>query len=296
MEASDTADYHCVPPDYHPSNNQIYKSFNHYSANIVNNGTNVKIHYVREGPKNELAKAGYQVIAFDTRGQGESSIPDDGYDGLTVATDLHLVLQSLNITRDVHVVAHDIGVWIGFGYVQEFASEVASFTTSGAPIPNEIYGEFPAYPRPGKFKWWFASLQSEARPFPEELVICKERLYFGRAFDDLMLPETRSGINEKDFDEYIRVLSRRNVFRAGNAYYRNLWNTIDIYKSKGYYQKRLAIPVLTVIDTLIGELIATTTKDYASNITMQNYHGGHFIWEEAPKDTTRGLINFLSHI
>ncbi|KAK9761141.1 hypothetical protein K7432_014165 [Basidiobolus ranarum] len=105
VEASDTAAYNCVRPDYHPSNNTIYKSFHHYAANIVNNGTRVKIHYVREGPRDgvtvvlihgypqrwyewrhlipQLVKAGYQVVAFDTRGLGESSIPDEGYDGLS---------------------------------------------------------------------------------------------------------------------------------------------------------------------------------------------------------------------
>ncbi|KAK9763629.1 hypothetical protein K7432_009511 [Basidiobolus ranarum] len=259
----------------------------------MNNGTRVKVHYVREGPRDgqtvvlihgypqswyewrhqipQLVKAGYQVVAFDTRGQGESSIPDEGYDGLTVATDLHLVLQSLNITKNMHVVGHDIGVWIGFAYVKEFAKEVSSFTVSGSPIPNEVFGDFSAYPRPGIFKWW-------------------------HTFDFLMHPDTRSGINEEDFDEYVRILSRKNAFRAGNDYYRNFWKTVDIYKYKGYYKTPLTIPVLAVVDTVVGALIASTTKDYASNLTLQTYHGGHYIWEEVPKDTTKGLISFLSHV
>ncbi|ORX82092.1 alpha/beta-hydrolase [Basidiobolus meristosporus CBS 931.73] len=312
------ADYSCSRPKYFPSQNRIYKSFKHFSVDVRNNGTNARLHYVREGPKDgetvvlihgypqswyewrnqipQLAKAGYQVIAFDTRGQGESSIPDDGYDALTVATDLHLALASLNITEKVHIVTHDIGVWIGYAYVHEFNREVASFTVSGSPVPGETLGNIPSYPRPGTFKWWFASLQSEPSPFPEELVRCKERLYFNKVFDYLMLPDTRSGINQEDFDEYIRILTRKNEFRAGNDYYRNFWNTIDIYSSRGYYNTTLTIPVFAVMDTLLGSLVADSIKEYASNVESQEYHGGHFIWEEAPKATTAGLINFLNRV
>ena len=55
-----------------------------------------------------LLAAGYRVITYDRRGFGQSSQPATGYDYDTFATDLHTLLEHLDL-RDAVLVGHSMG-------------------------------------------------------------------------------------------------------------------------------------------------------------------------------------------
>ena len=48
-----------------------------------------------------LAAAGHRVYTFDQRGHGQSSKPDDGYDMATVADDLALLIEALDLDQPI---------------------------------------------------------------------------------------------------------------------------------------------------------------------------------------------------
>src|SRR5262245_61518774 len=54
----------------------------------------------------ELAKS-FRVIAVDTRGMGDSSRPESGYDTRTAAADISALMQRLGVSRYA-VVGHDV--------------------------------------------------------------------------------------------------------------------------------------------------------------------------------------------
>ena len=61
-----------------------------------------------------LAK-NYTVIAPDLRGLGDSSKPPTGYDGKTVAEDIHQLVTQLGF-KSIFLVGHDIGVFVAYPY------------------------------------------------------------------------------------------------------------------------------------------------------------------------------------
>ena len=73
--------------------------------------------------KSALEDAGYRVIAFDRRGFGESSQPDDGYDYDTMAGDVKAIIDELGVADAVLV-----GFSMGGG---EVARYVGNHGTSG---------------------------------------------------------------------------------------------------------------------------------------------------------------------
>ena len=61
-----------------------------------------------------LAK-NYTVIAPDLRGLGDSSKPLTGYDGKTVAEDIHQLVTQLGF-KTIFLVGHDIGTQVAYSY------------------------------------------------------------------------------------------------------------------------------------------------------------------------------------
>src|SRR3954469_9986108 len=60
----------------------------------------------------ELAKD-YRVIAVDTRGMGDSSRPESGYDTATSANDLSVLMRAVGVDH-YSVICHDVGMWIAY--------------------------------------------------------------------------------------------------------------------------------------------------------------------------------------
>jgi len=68
-----------------------------------------------------LLEAGYRVITYDRRGFGRSSQPTTGYDYDTFAADLHVVMETLNLSDAVLV-----GFSMGTGEVARYISTYGS--------------------------------------------------------------------------------------------------------------------------------------------------------------------------
>ena len=71
-----------------------------------------------------LARAGYTVIAVDVRGTGATDKPDKGYDAGSLKDDLRALLQALDLTDAVNLVAYDIFARAAYAWVTEHPEEV----------------------------------------------------------------------------------------------------------------------------------------------------------------------------
>ncbi len=69
-----------------------------------------------------LAK-NYTVIAPDLRGLGDSSKPPSGYDGKTVAADIHQLVTKLGF-KTIFLVGHDFGAQVAYSYAAAHPTEV----------------------------------------------------------------------------------------------------------------------------------------------------------------------------
>ena len=79
----------------------------------------------------------FRLVAYDTRGQGESDEPEDdaAYELTQLAQDFRTVVDSVSPEAPVHVLAHDWGsveVWEAVT-TPEHAARVASFTSISGP-------------------------------------------------------------------------------------------------------------------------------------------------------------------
>ncbi|MGG0409858.1 alpha/beta fold hydrolase [Peribacillus simplex] len=97
-----------------------------------------------------LVEAGYRVITYDRRGFGNSSQPWNGYDYDTFATDLHLLLEHLDLQKGTLVgfsmgggeVARYIGTY-GTNRVEKavFAGAVPPFLYKSAEHPEGAFND-----------------------------------------------------------------------------------------------------------------------------------------------------------
>ena len=81
-----------------------------------------------------LLQDGHRVITYDRRGFGKSSQPTTGYDYDTLANDLHVLMETLDL-RDVTLVGHSMGTGEVTRYLGRFGSARVSKGVLVSPIP-----------------------------------------------------------------------------------------------------------------------------------------------------------------
>ncbi|CUR61804.1 hypothetical protein NOCA150104 [metagenome] len=90
----------------------------------------------------ELLGATHRVVAYDTRGMGDSvtDAPDAGFGVETLADDLFAVLDAVAPDRPVHLVGHDWGSVQAWGAVCRPGAEtrIASFTSISGPNLDHV--------------------------------------------------------------------------------------------------------------------------------------------------------------
>src|SRR6476661_8506194 len=81
-----------------------------------------------------LLEAGHRVITYDRRGFGQSSQPVVGYEYDTFASDLHALLEALDL-HDVTLVGHSMGTGEVTRYLSVYGSARVAAGVLVSPIP-----------------------------------------------------------------------------------------------------------------------------------------------------------------
>jgi pimeloyl-ACP methyl ester carboxylesterase len=282
-------------------------TFSHHTATI--NG--IQLHYVMGGEGDpvvllhgwpqtwyewrhvmpDLAK-NYTVIAPDLRGIGDSSKPPTGYDGKTVAEDIHQLVTQLGF-NSTYLVGHDIGVLAAYPYAAEYPSEVKKLAVMESLIP----GFFPP-PTPGTPPVWHIFFH-QAPDVPEALIQGQEREYLTWFYrNEAYNPDA---ITEADIDEYVSHYSAPGAMRAGFEYYRAVPE--DTMQNLNYSKTKLTIPVLAMgagYSPILGGNVSMSAIIYgmqqvAENVTAVKVpNSGHWIPEEQPKFLVEQLTKFFN--
>ncbi len=280
-------------------------TFSHHMA-VVNNG--VQIHYVIGGhgapivllqgwPETwyewrhimpALAK-NYTVIAPDLRGLGDSSKPLTGYDGKTVAEDIHQLVAKLGF-KVIFLVGHDIGTQIAYSYAAAHPTEVKKL------VVMEITS-IPGFARPGGPVAWWRSFNA-VPDIPEALVQGKELMYLTWFYrNEAYNPEA---ITPADINEFVSHYSAPGGMRAGFAYYQAFPQ--DAIENQNYSKTKLSMPVLALAASyypVFGGNISMPGLIYGMKILAQDVRGvivpnsGHWIPEEQPQFVIKQLANFF---
>jgi pimeloyl-ACP methyl ester carboxylesterase len=279
-------------------------TFSHHTASV--NG--IQLHYVIGGQGDpivllhgwpetwytwrhvmpDLAK-NYTVIAPDLRGLGDSSKPPTGYDGKTVAEDIHQLVTQLGF-RTIFLVGHDIGAFVVYPYAAAHPTEVKGLVVMEVPPP--ITGFFPP---PSMPLWWIVLHQTP--DVPEALVQGKEMTYLSWFYQNLAY--NPAAITQADINEYVSHYSAPGGMRAGFEHYRAIPQ--DAIQNENYSKTKLTMPVLALgagyIPTFGGN--PNTAAENGMKMLAQNVTGiivpnsGHFIQEEQPDVVVKLLNNFF---
>ena len=243
-----------------------------------------------------LAK-NYTVIAPDMRGLGDSSKPLTGYDGKTVAEDIHQLVTKLGF-KTIFLVGHDFGAQIAYSYAAANPTEVKRLVV----MDMNIAGFTPASAKCGPFPtcWW--GIFHETRDLPEALVQGKELLYLTWFFNNLAY--NPSAVTP-DINEFVSHYSAPGAMRAGFEYYRAVPQ--DAIENQNYSKTKLTMPVLAVGGSYYPALGGNVTNCTVSSCTLyamktlaQNVRGiqipnsGHWGPEERPDFVIKMLDNFFA--
>jgi pimeloyl-ACP methyl ester carboxylesterase len=280
-------------------------TFSHHTATV--NG--IQLHYVMGGKGDpvvllhgwpetwyswhrvmpDLAK-NYTVIVPDLRGLGDSSKPPTGYDGKTVAEDIHQLVGKLGF-KTIFLVGHDIGTQVAYSYAAAHPTEVKRLAVMELTIPGFVpAGRMPL--------WWVVFHQTP--DVPEALVQGKEMMYLSWFYHNLA--NNPAAITQEDINEYVSHYSAPGGMHAGFEHYRAFPQ--DAIQNQNYSKTKLTMPVLALggqyIPTLGGN-IAMPTVIYGMKILAQNETGiivpnsGHFIPEEQPQFLADQLLKFFGN-
>jgi YVTN family beta-propeller protein len=229
----------------------------------------------------------YTVIAPDMRGLGDSSKPLTGYDGKTVAEDIHQLVTKLGFKR-IFLVGHDFGADIAYAYAAAHPTEVKRLVV----MDMEIAGFAP----PGRMPTFWPVFH-QVRDLPEALVQGKELLYLTWFFNNLAYNPSAVA---PDINEFVSHYSAPGAMRAGFEYYRAVPQ--DAIENQNYSKTKLTMPVLAVGGSYYPALGGNVTNSalYAMKILAQNVqsiqipNSGHWGPEERPDFVIKMLDNFFA--
>jgi pimeloyl-ACP methyl ester carboxylesterase len=240
-----------------------------------------------------LAK-NYTVIAPDLRGLGDSSKPLTGYDGKTVAEDIHQLVAKLGF-KTIFLVGHDLGTQIAYSYAAAHPTEVKRLVVMEitaipgfAPPVGPVSVRMPT--------WW--SVFHQVPDIPEALVQGKELLYLSWFYHNEAY--NPAAITQADINEFVNHYSAPGGMRAGFAYYKAFPQ--DAVENQNYSKTKLSMPVLALAASYypaFGGNISIHGLIYAMKILAQDVravvvaNSGHWIPEEQPQFVIKQLANFF---
>ena len=228
-----------------------------------------------------LAK-NHTIVAPDLRGLGDSSKPDDGYDGNTTAEDIYRLVSQLGLGQKIYLVGHDVGAGVAYSYAAAHPNNVSKLVILDAPMP----GFFP--PGAEDCCCWFSFHQ--APDIPEALTAGREREYLSWFYRLAYNPEANT---EADIDTYVSSYSAPGGMRAGFEYYRALPITAE--QNKEHSNIKLTMPVLALGgEYSFGNAILTSMKPLATDTRGGIVPlSGHWIAEERPDLLVKELVKFF---
>ncbi|WP_421081922.1 alpha/beta fold hydrolase [Serratia fonticola] len=233
-----------------------------------------------------LANAGFQAIAVDPPGIGDSDKPLGGYDTGSVAEKLHQVMAQLGHQRYA-VIGHDIGMWLGYALASDYPHAVSRLVLTEAVIPG--LAEAPPIFVPAEdniFLWHF--MFNQLTDLPEALTTGREAEYLGYIFHRWSYRRDRVAA-----ETYIAAYSVPGSLRAGFDYYRAIPETIRQNQQRA--KTPLTMPVMTIgAEHATRDAPFLTLQGKARQLQGEVVPGcGHFITEECHEEFVALILPFL---
>lgn len=247
-----------------------------------------------------LADAGFRAVAIDLRGYGESDKPPRGYDLWTLAGDAAGLIRSLG-ERQAAVIGHGWGGLIGWTLTALHPRLVSALVVVGTPHPLALRAAMWTDPRGQGRASAALTLGSQLPWRPERALRADGAARVGRIL------RSWSGTGWAAAPEFAEVVGRNRaamgipgVAHSSLEYFR--WAVRSQARPDGRrfaaeIDRTLEQPVLQVHGADDPWLLERTARASGHWAGKHEYHPlaacGHFPHQEAPRATTRLIVEFL---
>ena len=245
----------------------------------------------------QLVKAGYQVIAADLRGYGDSSRPPGGvshvgYSKRAMAGDQVAVMRAFGHERFA-VIGHDRGGRVAHRMALDHPRAVDCATVIDIAPTATMYAQTnQEFAR--RYFWWFFLIQPA--PLPERLIE-GDTEFFLRTH--LVAQSKTAGVpSEELIQEYLRCYRLPGGIHSVCEDYRAA-ASIDLEHDAvdTGAGRRVEMPLLVLWGSkgVVGDLydVLATWRAVAADVRGQALDCGHSPQEECPAETTAALLEFL---
>jgi pimeloyl-ACP methyl ester carboxylesterase len=233
----------------------------------------------------------YTLIVPDQRGSGSSDKPLTGYDGPTMAADIHSLVTQLGFKK-LRVVGHDMGAPVALCYAAAHPENVRALVYLDEPLPGFNVEEMARFTAdsPGRLWWYPFHMQPD---LAELLLAGKEREYidyFVGQHTHLMDP---TAMTDEDRKVYALNLGSVGGIRGAVGWYRAVFETGAFIRSLGL--SKLRLPVLGISGEYGTPNVGAQMKNVAENVSDVVIKGsGHFVAEEKPEEFVQELLRFFA--
>lgn len=234
----------------------------------------------------------FDVVAYDQRGMGMSTIVSSGFDGTTKGRDLLALLDSLEIER-AHIVGFDLGAQTAASFARDFPERVARISFLEYALAGFGYEQH-MNPQPD---WTLASNWHLAffmvPEVAEFLIRGREREMLSWWFYHIAYSGD-SQMSHDHFEAYARSLSKPGALRACIEHYATVWK--DKADNKVIREHPLQMPTLAMGgEASLGPWLEACWTDVSADVKFKVIpKAGHWISDENPSFTASALKEFFS--
>jgi haloacetate dehalogenase len=237
----------------------------------------------------------FTVIAADLRGYGDSSAPQDGenhegYSKRAMARDMVRLMERLGHERFA-VAGHDRGGRVVHRMVRDHPERVSRAAVLDI-VPTATLFETVDQAVATSYYHWFFLIQPDGLP---ETMIGRDPEWYLRETVRRWSGTARP-VAEAAIREYARWFRRPGAVHASCEDYR-AGASIDLEHDRADAERRVACPLLVLwgAEGRMGRIydVLATWHAVADDVRGRALPGGHFVPEEAPRETVRELLQFF---
>ena len=241
-----------------------------------------------------LAKR-FTVVATDLRGYGDSSKPDGGanhenYSFRAMARDQVAVMEALGFVRFM-AVGHDRGARVIHRMALDHPDRVEKAVLMDILPTLFMYENTDMSFARGYFHWFFLI---QPYDFPERLIGADPEYYLVKKFQKGV--KTASAFSNEAMAEYIRCFKEPKTIHATCEDYRAAAG-IDLAHDRLDLNRKLDCPLHILWGRLgiVGQLfdVLSPWRERANHVSGRPLDCGHYLAEEAPKETLTEIFEFL---
>ena len=234
------------------------------------------------------------MVMPDLRGYGDSGKPESDaihspYSKRAMALDMVEVMATLGFVR-FRVVGHDRGARVAHRMARDHANAVERLAVLDIAPTLHMYENTDMRFASAYYHWFFLI---QPQGLPENLIGANPDYYLETKLG--AWSKTGAAITPEAYKEYLRCFEKPETIHASCEDYRASAG-IDLEHDREP-DERLSMPLLALWGEagFVGSSydVLATWRKVANDVQGHAVPGGHFLPEEAPKETLRALLDFL---